>query len=219
MCSRHTTKSLSGLWENVCVCVCMCVCACVRACVRVCVHVRTHVHALVYEHMHAHEWLCVTCMHMPITSKVEVLYTPLAFNLQPRLLFTENGEKSVQRTPHDFILHNRVKQCIHTHTHTHTYIYMNITTPSPQKVQPIFYWNQRSLVRAWALVDVQLEVLVLPEEAATHFIHRVVLLVLLRQQNLWNKRRPALQAFLHWPCSKATNTAILMCTKDAPMLC
>ena len=87
-----------------------------RACVRVCVHVRTHVHALVYEHMHAHEWLCVTCMHMPITSKVEVLYTPLAFNLQPRLLFTENGEKSVQRTPHDFILHNRVKQCIHTHT-------------------------------------------------------------------------------------------------------
>ena len=99
-----------------CVCVCMCVCACMRACVRACVHVRTHVHALVYEHMHAHEWLCVTCMHMPITSKVEVLYTPLAFNLQPRLLFTENGEKSVQRTQHDFILHNRVKQCIHTHT-------------------------------------------------------------------------------------------------------
>ena len=95
---------------------------------------------------------------------------------------------------------------------------MNITTPSPQQVQPILYWNQRSLVRAWALVDVQLEVLVLPEKAATHFVHCVVLLVLLRQQNLWNKTPQRYRLSSTGPCSKATNTAILMWTKDTPAL-
>ena len=94
----------------------MCVCVCV------CVHVRTHVHAFVYEHMHAHKWLCVTCMHMPIINKTEVLYTSLSFDLQPRLLFTESGEKSVQRTPHEIIDSAQQSKAMHTHTHIYIYI-------------------------------------------------------------------------------------------------